>query len=172
MPVDDGPACDLWERLGRGFRGMTRSKRILAVASAGGHFHQLMQMRGGYARHRVCYVTTLPGLAETFGVGPARLVPDCNARTPFRTLACAAAMTWYVLRMRPHVVVTTGALPGVLAVVCGRLAGARTMWVDSIANAEELSASGRLARRIAHLTLSQWPAVAEAEDVGFEGSVL
>lgn len=147
-------------------------RRVLAVASAGGHFQQLMQMRGGYEAGEVHYVTTLPGLAEAFRAEPAHLAPDCNANTPLRALACAAAMMWHVLRIRPHVVVTTGALPGVLALACGRLAGARTLWIDSIANAEEMSSSGRLARRIAHLTLSQWPAVAEAEGVGFEGSVL
>jgi len=147
-------------------------KRVLAVASAGGHFQQLMRMRPGYEAHDVHYITTLPGLADSFGASPSRLAPDCNADRPFRALACAGAMMWHVLRVRPHVVLTTGALPGVLALVCGRLVGARTLWIDSVANAEELSSSGRLARRIAHVTLSQWPAVAEAEGVRFEGSVL
>lgn len=147
-------------------------KRVLAVASAGGHFQQLMQMREGYDRHEVCYVTTLPGLAETFSAHPARLVPDCNANTPLRALACATAMMRHVLQVRPQIIITTGALPGVLALVCGRLIGAHTLWIDSVANAEEMSSSGRLARRIAHLTLSQWPNVAEAEGVRFEGSVL
>ena len=147
-------------------------RRVLAVASAGGHFVQLMQIRSGLAGHAVTYATTAPGLAAEFGALPAVQVPDCNADTPLRALAGFLVTGWHMARIRPHVVVTTGALPGVMAILWGRLLGARTLWVDSIANAETLSASGRIARKIAHVTLSQWPAVAEAEGVQFRGAVL
>jgi hypothetical protein len=142
------------------------------VASAGGHFNQLMQLRPGLEGQAVTYATTMPGLAAQFGATPAVLVPDCNADTPLRALACFVATGWRMARLRPHAVVTTGALPGVIAILWGRAFGARTLWVDSIANAETLSASGRLARRVAHVTLSQWPSVAEAEGVAFRGAVL
>jgi hypothetical protein len=150
-----------------------RSRPVLAVASAGGHFNQLMLLRPGFEGQQVIYVTTLAGLAEEFGALPARRVPDCNANTPLRALGCLAVTGWHVMRLRPRAVVTTGALPGVFALFWGRVAGARTLWIDSVANAEELSSSGRMARRIAHCTLSQWPAVAAAEDgVEYQGSVL
>src|SRR6056297_3669898 len=142
-------------------------RRVLAVASAGGHFNQLMLLRPGLEGHEVLTLTTLPGLAAEFGAAPSALIPDCNANTPLRALACLIAVGVRVLRHRPHVVVTTGALPGVLALAWGRVIGARTIWIDSVANAEALSASGRLAKRIAHLTLSQWPSVAEAEGVRY-----
>jgi hypothetical protein len=147
-------------------------KTVFAIASAGGHFNQLMLLRPGFEGQEVTYLTTLPGLAETFGALPVRLIPDCNADTPLRVLVCCFVTGWQVLRHRPDAIVTTGALPGVIALAWGRTIGARTLWIDSIANAEKLSASGRLARRIAHCTLSQWPAVAEAEGVGYEGAVL
>ena len=44
-----------------------------------------------------------------------------------------------VLRERPDVVVSTGAAPGYFALRFGRLFGARTLWLESIANVEELS---------------------------------
>jgi hypothetical protein len=50
--------------------------------------------------------------------------------------------------------------------------GARTIWVDSVANAEEMSMSGKLARRFAHLWLSQWEHVAGAEGAEYAGAVL
>lgn len=53
------------------------------------------------------------------------LYPTSNLRTPLRILACAGAMAMLAVRHRPHVVVTTGALPGLLAVVCGRLVGGK-----------------------------------------------
>jgi UDP-N-acetylglucosamine:LPS N-acetylglucosamine transferase len=131
-----------------------------------------MLLRPGFAGHKVYYLTTLPGLAESFGALPSSCIPDCNADTPLRILRCVVTTGWHILRLRPRAVVTTGALPGVIALLWGRLIGAQTLWVDSIANAEELSASGRLARRIAHCTLSQWEAVAAAESVDYKGAVL
>jgi hypothetical protein len=63
-------------------------------------------------------------------------------------------------------------MPGLFAIVIGKKLGARTVWVDSIANAEELSMSGVLARPHASMWLSQWPAVAEANGAEYAGSVL
>ena len=147
-------------------------KRVIAVASGGGHWQQLMLLRPAFAHHDVRYLTTLAGLADAFDAAPAYLVPDCNRNRPFEAVRCVLSVGWYMLRVRPHVVVSTGALPGVIALALGRMTGARTIWVDSIANAEEMSASGRLARRFAHLWLAQWPDVAAAEGAEYAGAVL
>ena len=50
--------------------------------------------------------------------------------------------------------------------------GARTLFLDSIANAEELSLSANLARRHCDLVLTQWPHLAEGDGPGYRGSVL
>ena len=39
----------------------------------------------------------------------------------------------------------------------GSLLGIRTLWLDSIANADELSLSGVKASKFATLALTQWP---------------
>ena len=148
------------------------TKRIIAIASAGGHWQQLMLLRPAYADHRLTYLTTLAGLAKNYGATPAHVVPDCNRHTPLRLVWTTLVLSWHVLRVRPHVVITTGAMPGLIALSLGRLIGARAIWVDSLANAEKLSASGRYARRVAHLHLSQWQNVAEAEDTEFAGRLL
>ena len=74
--------------------------------------------------------------------------------------------------MRPDVVISTGAAPGYFALRLGKLFGARTIWVDSIANAEEMSLSGRLAQRYADLWLTQWPEVAKRDGARYEGRLL
>lgn len=150
----------------------TTPRRVVAIASAGGHFNQLMLMRPGYETHKVTYLTTLAGLPDQFGALPARIVPDCNANTPLRAVRSFFAIGAQIVSLRPHVVISTGALPGVMALVWGRVVGAHTIWVDSVANAEELSASGRLAKKFAHLTLSQWQTVAETTGATYKGSVL
>lgn len=151
---------------------MSAERRVLAVASAGGHFQQLMALRPGYAHHDVHYMTTLDGLAAQFDAAPQITVPDCNADTKLAALQCAVVIFWHMVRIRPQRVISTGALPGLIAILWGRVFFARTLWVDSVANAETLSASGKLARRLAHETLSQWPEVAKATGTRYEGSIL
>lgn len=148
------------------------SKRILAIASAGGHWQQLMLLRPAYTHHDVHYVTTLPGLAEQFGATPASQIPDCNRDTPTQAIRSVFAIARIMVRVRPHVVISTGALPGVIALALGRIMGARTIWVDSVANAEEFSSSGKLAKRFAHMRLSQWETPAKADGAEYAGSVL
>jgi UDP-N-acetylglucosamine:LPS N-acetylglucosamine transferase len=77
-----------------------------------------------------------------------------------------------ILKVRPDVVVSTGAAPGYFAVRFGRLFGASTIWVDSVANVEELSMSGQMAGRCAHVWLTQWPHLARDGGPMFLGSVL
>lgn len=147
-------------------------RRVLAVASAGGHWQQLMEIRPAFAGHTVQYVTTLDGLPAQFEAHPATIVRDCNRDAPLAVLVCLAQLVICVLRTRPHVVISTGALPGVIALALGRLVGARTIWVDSVANAETMSMSGKLARRFAHLWLSQWEHVATQAGATYLGRVL
>lgn len=147
-------------------------KRVLAIASAGGHWQQLMLLRPAFEAHEVHFATTLDGLAESYDALPRTVVPDCNRNEKLASLRSALAILGLILRLRPHVVVTTGALPGVIALVLARLVRARTIWIDSVANAEEMSMSGRLARRHADLWVSQWEAVAEREGATYRGSVL
>lgn len=148
------------------------TKRVIAIASAGGHWQQLMLLRPAYEDHRVTYLTTLAGLAERFDATPAYRVPDCNRNTILRMVATTLVLAWHMLRIRPHAVITTGAMPGLIALTLGRVIGAQTIWVDSVANAEKMSSSGKLARRVAHLRLSQWQSVAEAEGAEFAGRLL
>ncbi len=74
-------------------------------------------------------------------------------------MLCVVAL---VVRVRPRVIVSTGAAPGFFALRIGSLIGAKTLWVDSFANAEELSLSGRKASKFADLALTQWKHLGEA----------
>jgi UDP-N-acetylglucosamine:LPS N-acetylglucosamine transferase len=133
-----------------------RRKRVLAVASGGGHWGQMMLIRPLLDGYQTLFITTIPGLAEESGIKGARLVPDCNKDRPLAVISCFLALLRQVASLRPDVILSTGAAPGILAIGIGRLLGARTIWVDSLANAERLSLSGRIAKRLSHDCLTQW----------------
>jgi len=54
----------------------------------------------------------------------------------------------------------------------GYFFGARTIWIDSIANTERMSLSGRLSRPFAQLWLTQWPEVSDRTGATYVGAVL
>ena len=147
-------------------------KRLIAIASGGGHWQQLMLMREAFEATDVLYLTTLDGLPAQFDAHPAEIIPDCNRNEKLAMVRSSWALLRVMLRVRPHVVISTGALPGVIALALGRLLGAKTIWVDSVANAQEMSMSGKLARRVAHLWLSQWEHVAAEAGADYAGAVL
>jgi UDP-N-acetylglucosamine:LPS N-acetylglucosamine transferase len=146
--------------------------RVLAISSSGGHWEQLMLLRDGYAAQDVHYAATMAGLAERSGVGTAIIVPDFNAQRPFKTLSSLFAIAKVVFAVKPHVVISTGAAPGLVALFFARLSGARTIWIDSVANSERLSMSGRMAGRFCHVWLTQWQHLATPKGPFYRGTVL
>ena len=151
---------------------MTTPVRILAVASGGGHWVQLLRLRPAFEGARVTFVTVRRSYASDVPGQDLRVVPDATRWNKVKLLLMATRLLWLVATIRPDVIISTGAAPGYFAIRFGRWFGARTCWVDSIANAEELSLSGRKIRRHATKVLSQWPEVAAAEGVEHAGSVL
>ncbi len=151
--------------------GMGERIRVLAIASGGGHWVQLLRLGPAWDGCDVTYATVHADSAVD--VAPAKLLTftDASRKDWWRLARVAAEMAAIVARVRPQVVITTGAAPPLFALLFARAAGARTLWVDSIANGEVLSSSGKLARRVATTRVTQWPELA-GDGVGYWGSVL
>ena len=147
-------------------------RKILAVASGGGHWVQLMRLRPAFEGADVTYVTVRPTYRGDVPGADFRVVPDATRWNKLKLLAMGMKLFWIVIVVRPDVVISTGAAPGYFAIRFGRWIGAKTCWVDSIANAEELSLSGQQIRPHASLVLSQWAHVADTSGVEHAGSVL
>lgn len=147
-------------------------KRILAVASGGGHWLQLMRLHSVLDGHQVHYACNVAGYREALGDVPFTCIQDAHKDEPFLMLKLLWQMVGLVRSVRPEIVITTGAAPGLVALAAGKLFGARTIWIDSIANAVELSFSGRLARRVADLWLTQWPHLAKPDGPHCCGAML
>lgn len=146
--------------------------RILAVSSGGGHWIQLLRLRPAFADKHVTFASVGRSAAEDVAPASYYAIPDANRAQKLKLVALLVRLGWLMLRVRPDVVISTGAAPGYFAVRIGRMMGARTLFLDSIANAEELSLSANLARRHCDLVLTQWPDLAEQDGPQYRGSVL
>lgn len=146
--------------------------KVLAISSGGGHWVQMLRLRPAFEDLEVVFATVRQGYSADVDGAFFRLIPDANRWSKLGLLRTAVGVGCLILRERPDVVISTGAAPGFFAIVLGRLLGARTIWVDSVANAETLSLSGQKAGRFAHLWLTQWPHLAREGGPHYFGNVL
>jgi len=147
-------------------------KRVLAIASGGGHWQQLMRLRPAFERHDATYVTTDSAYEVDVPGSDIFVVTDANRDKPLKLIRLAFEVLLRMVKIRPDVVISTGAAPGLFAIIFGRCVGARTIWIDSIANAEAVSLSGRVALKFAHVVLTQWPDLARTGGPQYVGSIL
>jgi hypothetical protein len=149
-----------------------RPRTILAVASRGGHWVQLLRMRPAFEGCRVVYATS--GREQQCDVPGERLyaVGDASTWNKLGLVILALRVALVVLWVRPDVVISTGAAPGYAAVRVARLLRKRTIWIDSIANADQMSLSGRRLQGHADVWLTQWPHIAVPGGPTYAGRVL
>jgi UDP-N-acetylglucosamine:LPS N-acetylglucosamine transferase len=151
--------------------------KVMVATSDGGHWVQMRRILPAFAGFELVYVGTEPGLDADLaldGQGAryyrVRNVSRANAQElPLLFWQLARA----IRRERPDAVVTTGAGPGLVALGLAKLlAGSRTIWIDSVANTERMSLSGRLARHVADAWLVQWAHLARPEGPHYWGAVI
>jgi hypothetical protein len=150
----------------------TARPKLLAVASGGGHWVQLMRIKHAFDGCQVSYVTVHESYRAQVPDHNFYVVNDANRWSKMALIKTAGRLGSIVMKERPDILVSTGAAPGYLALRIGRLSGARTVWLDSIANVEQLSMSGSWIGRSADLWLTQWPHLARPEGPHYAGSVL
>lgn len=145
----------------------------MAISSGGGHWVQLLRLRPAFEGCDVTYVTVREGYRADVGEGADfRLVCDGNRWNKMNLIRSSLGVFRILVMTKPDVVITTGAAPGYFGVRLGKLFGARVVWLDSVANAEELSLSGTKAGSFVDLWLTQWSHLSYEGGPKHLGSVL
>lgn len=147
-------------------------KKILLVASYGGHWVQMRRLASAFEELDQHYVSTNSGLADSVLPASFSVVPDANLDEKLGLVFLALKMLWIVIKIRPDFVISTGAAPGFFALMFGKLLGAKTIWIDSCANVDRLSISGSKVKYFADLWLTQWEHLEGEKGPFFRGSVL
>ncbi|MEN8141425.1 MAG: UDP-N-acetylglucosamine--LPS N-acetylglucosamine transferase [Thermodesulfobacteriota bacterium] len=145
---------------------------MLAVSSGGGHWVQLLRLRPAYQDQDIAFATVNSDYQQDVTQHRFFLINDATRWDKMALLILAFRLLFIFIRFRPQVVISTGAACGYFAIRLGKLFGATTIWVDSIANVEEMSLTGQLVGRHADLWLTQWPELAQPQGPYFHGGVL
>lgn len=149
------------------------NRRILLICSGGGHLVQMERLAPGLSEHGIVMLATTgrSQLHKGFYTETISL-PDFNRQSLPATLRGIPVVLKAVLKTRPTHVISTGAAPGLIGIAFARLLGAKTLWIDSIANTRRLSVSGRMALYLANEVWTQWPALAQTSNPKYRGRVI
>ncbi|GAB3274052.1 hypothetical protein [Parahaliea aestuarii] len=148
------------------------SRKLLAVCSGGGHLIELLRLTPAFEGYSVVLASTAPEAPEGQAIARYYRLTDSNATQKLRLLRTAWQTAAVVFRERPDVVLSTGAAPGLLALVWARLRCDKLVWIDSIANPEKMSLSGRIARHLTPHCYTQWPHLQRSAGVQYLGSLI
>ena len=147
-------------------------RKLLAVSSGGGHWVQLLRVADAFRGCEVIFVTTHEAYRSQVAGYKFYSIRDSSRSNKLALIRTAQQLAFILAIERPDIVVSTGAAPGYIALRLARLFKAETVWLDSIANVDQLSLSGLKAGRYADLWLTQWPHLARPEGPHYGGAVL
>ena len=149
-------------------------KKVLAIASPGGHWIQLNKICNPLEdRFDVVYVT--PGAQYTSVAKNSRKilnVSDASADSKLMLIPLAFQLLWIFIKERPSAIISTGAAPGAIAFLMAKFLPIKTIWVDSIANVSQLSRSGRMVQKHANKVITQWEPLSDGKKIIYKGSIL
>ncbi|MCG8333033.1 MAG: hypothetical protein MJE63_00845 [Proteobacteria bacterium] len=146
--------------------------KIMLVASQGGHWVQLIRLLPAFTEKELVLISTFDE-KPVLDCQSLEYLSVCDASrwSKFKMLKQLIQVFYLVIIHRPRFILTTGASIGVWAIVFGKMIGAKTIWLDSIANYRDISMSGKLVKRISDIHLTQWKHLTDDITL-FKGSVL
>jgi len=150
----------------------SRKKRVLFVSSSGGHWIQLRRLERELGEYDKYFISTEKELSKLVTNGKFYYVPDASRWNKIRLIWQSIMVFYYLIRIRPSVVLSTGAAIGFFALFFAKNMGAKTIWIDSIANVDEMSMSGEKVRRYADLWLTQWEHLSLPDGPYYYGKVI
>lgn len=150
---------------------MRKKLKVFAVASIGGHWVQLLRIAKALEKEfDVVYMSTHEKCA-TMVEGRVYYSMNDFSRWDFYKMFPELLHSIYIIcKEKPSIVITTGAAPGLVCLFAAKICGIRTVWIDSIANVENISFSGRIASKFASRIYTQWPSLA-GNKVIFAGNI-
>ncbi len=145
--------------------------KVLAVASGGGHITELLRLQPAFEDHELIYMSTQESFSAKCKGYEYHTVPDFSQWDAYKMPVIGWKMYKLIRKIKPDVIVTTGAAPGVVALFIGKLIGAKTIWVESLCHAEKVSISGKICNLFADRVYTQWPHLATSKIV-YSGNIM
>ena len=140
------------------------TKRILFISSTGGHLNELMQLKPLLRNYDYNIVTektkSTVNLKEKYNNKIGFLVYGTkhNMLTyPFKLIYNCFKSLYYYIKFHPDYIITTGAHTAGPMCCIGKIFGSRVIYIETFANINTKTVTGKLLYHIADKFIVQWP---------------
>jgi len=132
--------------------------KVCIACSPGGHMIQARYLAKAYQKYNYFFFTFSGPVAQGLSKNqPVRTIPNIVRHNPLTWIIGALCSAYIVAVERPDVVITTGA--GVVVFLCifAKLAGAKLIFIESMAKIERPTLTARILYPFSDLFFVQWP---------------
>ncbi len=140
-------------------------KKIMFIASTGGHLNELLQLSPMFNKYDYYLITekTKSNLSLTkkhkkinfliYGSKSHKLV------YPFKLVANCFKSLFFYLKFRPDYIITTGAhIAGPMCCI-GKILGSKIIYIETFANISSKTITGKIIYKFADRFIVQWPSM-------------
>ena len=138
-------------------------KKVLFIASTGGHLNELMQLKDMFNYYDYHIVTEKTNsnkyLKKEYGKKINYLIygtKDHMLTYPFKLLINCFISLFIYLRFRPDYIITTGTHTAGPMCLIGKIFGSRVIYIETFANMVTKTATGKLLYPVADKFIVQW----------------
>lgn len=138
-------------------------KKVLFISSTGGHLNELLQLSPLFERYEYHIITEKDKanifLKEKYGDRLSFLPYGTRARIfsyIFKYFWLCLKTVYYYFKIRPKVIVTTGTHTAGPMCILGKIFRSKIIYIETYANRNKKTATGRLIYPMADLFIVQW----------------
>lgn len=143
-------------------------KRVLFIASTGGHLSELMQLESMFEKYEYHLVTEKTKsnmyLKEKYGKKVSYLIYGTKHHIfiyPFKLLLNCFISLFLYLKYRPDYIITTGVHTAGPMCCLAKIFGSKIIYIETFANMVTKTVTGKLLYPISDLFVVQWESMKE-----------
>ena len=140
-----------------------KKKKVLFISSTGGHLKELLQLKKLFGKYDSYLITektdSTKKLKDEYKEKMGYMVfgtKDHMLTNPYKLLAKCFISVYYFIKIRPKYIVTTGTHTAGPICYLGKIFGSKIIYIETMANINRKTQTGRLIYPIADLFIVQW----------------
>ena len=143
-------------------------KKIMFISSTGGHLTELLELKGMFKKYDYSIITEKTKSNKSLKKEYVNKVHYLLYGTrhnkfkyPFILIINCFMSLYYYLKIRPKVIITTGAHTAGPMCCIGKLFGSKIIYIETFANIKTKTITGKLIYKFADLFIVQWKSMLE-----------
>ncbi len=143
-------------------------KKVMFISSTGGHLTELLELKGMFKKYDYSIVTektkSTKELKNTYPKKVHYLIYGTKhnkIKYPFILLLNCFISLYYYIKIRPKVIITTGAHSAGPMCCIGKIFGSKIIFIETFANINTKTITGKLVYKFADLFIVQWESMLE-----------